>query len=74
MSALPDLESVTQIQLRIRRLSHLTPGFLAELEHISAELNRGIPNVAGMSESCGIDSMGAIDAETLFFGLARACA
>ena len=44
--------------------------FYNELEHISADLNRGIPQGPWMSESGGIDSIfGApIDAETMFSG------
>ena len=43
------------------------------LEHISAELNRGIPKTFWMGESARVDSfMEANDAEAMFPGSARA--
>ncbi len=45
----------------------------AILEHISGELNRGIPKTFWMGESARVDSfMEANDAEAMFPGSARA--
>ncbi len=46
---------------------------LADLEHVSAGLNRGFPNVCGFGRLMAlIRDEGAIDAETMFSGFARA--
>ena len=55
---------------RRRRLNSL----IRELEHISAELNLTLLNFARMREFKGVDLREALNAETLFSGLADASA